>query len=57
MEYNKQVINRVKRIERQIRGVLKMMELETDCNELVTQMSAIRKAIDRAIGVVVSSNL
>ncbi|MCM3676433.1 metal-sensitive transcriptional regulator [Peribacillus simplex] len=57
MEYDKQVKNRVKRIEGQLRGVLKMMEENKDCRDVVTQLSATRSAIDRTIGVIVSSNL
>lgn len=57
MEYNNQVKNRMKRIEGQLRGILKMMEENKDCREVVTQLSATRTAIDRTIGVVVSSNL
>lgn len=34
-----------------------MMEDEKDCKDIVTQLSAARSAIDRTIGVVVSSNL
>ncbi|MCT2535762.1 metal-sensitive transcriptional regulator [Aquibacillus koreensis] len=57
MEYTDQMKNRVKRIEGQLRGILKMMEEESDCRDVITQMSAARTAIDRTIGVVVSSNL
>ncbi|MBO2945893.1 metal-sensitive transcriptional regulator [Paenibacillus sp. F411] len=57
MEYNDQMKNRVKRIEGQLRGILKMMEEHKDCKEVITQLSAARTAIDRTIGVVVSSNL
>lgn len=57
MEYNSQVINRVKRMEGQLRGILKMMEENKDCKEVVTQLSAVRSAIDRTMGVLVSSNL
>ncbi|MCR2821154.1 metal-sensitive transcriptional regulator [Lederbergia panacisoli] len=57
MEYNDQMKNRVKRIEGQLRGILKMMEENKDCKEVITQLSAARTAIDRTIGVVVSSNL
>ncbi|MGP4081870.1 metal-sensitive transcriptional regulator [Pseudalkalibacillus sp. R45] len=57
MEYNDQMKNRVKRIEGQLRGVLKMMEEEKDCKDIVTQMSAIRSALDRTIGLVVGTNL
>ncbi|MNG37006.1 hypothetical protein D3C84_1242260 [compost metagenome] len=34
-----------------------MMEQGQDCREIVTQLSAARNAIDRAVGVIVSSNL
>ena len=57
MDYNEQVKNRVKRIEGQVRGILRMMEENKDCKEVITQLSAARTAIDRTIGVVVSSNL
>lgn len=57
MEYDKNVINRLKRIEGQIKGVLGMMEQGKDCREVVTQLSAARNAIDRTMGVIVSDNL
>ena len=57
MDYNDQIKNRVKRIEGQLRGILRMMEEDKDCKEVITQLSAARTAIDRTIGVVVSSNL
>ncbi|MED3687730.1 metal-sensitive transcriptional regulator [Peribacillus butanolivorans] len=57
MEYDKSVINRLKRIEGQIKGVLGMMEKGKDCRDIVTQLSAARNAIDRTMGVIVSANL
>lgn len=57
MNYDKQTLNRMKRIEGQVKGIIKMMEEEKDCKDIVVQMSAVRSAIDRAIGVVVSTNL
>ena len=57
MDYNDQIKNRVKRIEGQLRGILKMMDENKDCKEVITQLSASRSAIDRTIGVIVSSNL
>lgn len=57
MEYTPQMKNRVKRVEGQVRAVLRMMEEEEDCRDLVGQMSAARNAMDRAIGLVVSTNL
>lgn len=57
LNYSNEVKNRVKRIEGQLRGILRMMEQEEDCKAVVTQLSATRTAIDRTIGVVVSTNL
>ncbi|MCM3603288.1 metal-sensitive transcriptional regulator [Robertmurraya korlensis] len=57
MEYNTQIQNRVKRMEGQLRGILRMMEEDKDCKEVITQLSAVRTAVDRTMGVIVSSNL
>jgi DNA-binding FrmR family transcriptional regulator len=57
MDYNDQIKNRVKRIEGQLRGILRLMEEDKDCKDVITQLSAARTAIDRTIGVIVSSNL
>ncbi|WP_338776354.1 metal-sensitive transcriptional regulator [Metabacillus sp. FJAT-52054] len=57
MEYDKSILNRLKRIEGQIKGVAGMMEQGKDCREIVTQLSAARNAIDRTMGVIVSQNL
>ncbi|KOS66178.1 cytoplasmic protein [Lysinibacillus contaminans] len=57
MEYTDQVKNRVKRMEGQLRGILKMMEEEKDCKAVITQLSAVRSAVDRTVGVIVSTNL
>lgn len=57
MEYNDQMKNRVKRMEGQLRGILKMMEEDKECKDVITQLSAVRTAVDRTMGVIVSSNL
>lgn len=57
MIYNDKSINRLKRAEGQIKGILRMMEEGKDCKEVITQLSAARSAIDRTIAVIVSSNL
>ena len=57
MEYNKEIKNRLRRIEGQVKGVLSMMEQGKDCKSVVAQLSAARNAIDRAIAVIVSTNL
>jgi len=57
VQYDKDVINRLKRLEGQVRGVIKMMEEGKDCRQVVTQLSAVRSASDRSIGLVVAKNL
>jgi len=57
MKYDDQMKNRVKRMEGQLRGILKMMDEDKDCKDVITQLSAVRSAVDRTIGVIVSSNL
>lgn len=57
MQYTDPMKNRVKRMEGQLRGILKMMEDEKDCKDVITQLSAVRSAVDRTIGVIVSTNL
>lgn len=57
MEYNNQIRNRLKRLEGQLKGVIRMIEEGKDCKEVVTQLSASRSAIDRTIGLIVSTNL
>lgn len=42
--------HRLKRAEGQIRGVLKMIEEEKECIDIVTQLSAARSSIDRVMG-------
>ncbi|MGX7024678.1 metal-sensitive transcriptional regulator [Vagococcus hydrophili] len=56
-ETRKKIKNRLKRSEGQIRGVIKMVEDEQPCRDIVIQLSAIRSSIDRAIGVIVAENL
>ncbi|KKX56547.1 metal-sensitive transcriptional regulator [Brevibacillus borstelensis] len=57
MKYRDNVKNRLKRVEGQVRGVLSMMETDKDCKEVVSQLSAIRSAVDKAIALIVAENL
>ncbi|WP_027409843.1 metal-sensitive transcriptional regulator [Anoxybacteroides tepidamans] len=57
MEYNKEIKNRLKRIEGQVKGIIAMMEQGKDCKSVVSQLAAARNAIDRAMAVIVSTNL
>lgn len=42
------LINRLKRIEGQVRGVQKMLEEERHCEEIVQQLTSIRSAVHGA---------
>ncbi|KXG10014.1 metal-sensitive transcriptional regulator [Anoxybacillus rupiensis] len=57
MDYSKEIKNRLKRIEGQVKGVISMMEQGKDCKSVVSQLAAARNAIDRAMAVIVSTNL
>lgn len=47
-EHQRDVINRLKRIEGQVRGLIDMVENGRSCEEVAQQMSAARKAMDKA---------
>ncbi|MGO4942899.1 metal-sensitive transcriptional regulator [Ruoffia tabacinasalis] len=57
MEYDKKIVNRLKRSDGQLHGVLNMIEEGKDCADIVTQLSAVRSSIDRAISLIVAENL
>ena len=57
MTYDEKVKNRLSRMEGQLRGIQRMMEEEKDCQDVITQLSAVRSGIERAIGLIVSENL
>lgn len=42
------VIKRLRRAEGQIRGVVAMLESGRDCAEVVTQLAAVSRALDKA---------
>ena len=49
------VVKRLKRIEGQIRGLQKMVIEERECESIVTQLAAVRSAID-SCGALVLNN-
>lgn len=44
----KALLDRLSRIEGQIRGVQKLIEDDSDCEKIAQQMAASRKALDKA---------
>ena len=51
------VINRIKRARGQLDGVLRMLEEGRDCEDVVTQLAAVSRALDRAGFTIVSTGL
>ncbi len=50
-------INRIKRARGQLDGVLRMLEEGRDCEDVVTQLAAVSRALDRAGFTIVSTGL
>lgn len=51
------IINRLKRAHGQLAGVIAMMEEDRHCRDVVTQLAAVSKALDRAGFKLVSSSM
>jgi CsoR family transcriptional regulator, copper-sensing transcriptional repressor len=47
-EHQRDVVNRLKRIEGQVRALVEMVESGRPCEDVAQQMSAARKAMDKA---------
>lgn len=46
-DHQKDVVNRLRRIEGQVRGLVEMIQSGRSCEDVATQMSAARKAMDK----------
>lgn len=51
------VVNRLRRAQGQIGGVLRMIEEGRDCQDIVTQLAAVSRAVDRAGFAVIAAGL
>lgn len=56
-QYTNEMKTRLRRIEGQIRGVLRLMDEGKSCKEVVSQLSAVRNAADKAMAQIVAENL
>ena len=54
---NKDIINRLKRAEGQLRGIQKMIEDDKECIDIVTQLTAVRSSINRTMCIVISNKI
>jgi len=50
-------INRIKRAQGQLAGVLRMLEEGRDCEDVVTQLAAVSRALDRAGFAIIATGL
>lgn len=53
----KSVTNRLKRAQGQLSGVLRMLEEERDCADVVTQLAAVSRALDKAGFAIIAAGL
>ena len=53
----KDIINRLKRAEGQLRGIKKMIDEDQECIDIVTQLTAVRSSINRTIGIVIGNKI
>ncbi len=51
------VLNRLRRAQGQLAGVISMIENGRDCKEVVTQLAAVSRALDRAGFKIVATGL
>ncbi|HYB35842.1 MAG TPA: metal-sensitive transcriptional regulator [Mycobacterium sp.] len=51
------VLNRLRRAQGQLAGVIAMIEKGRDCKDVVTQLAAVSRALDRAGFKIVASGL
>ncbi len=51
------VVKRLRRAQGQIGGVLRMIEEGRDCEDIVTQVAAVSRALDRAGFAIISTGL
>lgn len=53
----KPVVNRLKRAQGQLSAVVRMLEEGSDCKDVVMQLSAVSKALDRAGFAIIATGL
>lgn len=51
------VLKRLKRAQGQIGGIIRMIEEDRDCQDIVTQLAAVSKAVDRAGFAIIATSL
>jgi len=52
-----ELVARLRRIEGQVRGLQRMIQEEQDCADVITQLSAVRAALDRVGFIILSRRM
>jgi len=50
------VLKRLRRIEGQIKGIQKMIEEDKNCSDILTQVAAVRAAINKVGGIIIENH-
>jgi DNA-binding FrmR family transcriptional regulator len=53
----KDVVNRLRRIQGQVNGIITMIDEGRDCSEVMVQIAAVSRAVDRAGFKIISTEL
>lgn len=54
---SKQITTRLKRSAGQLDGVLRMMDEDRSCDEVLVQLSAVKSSIDKAMKLIIARNI
>ncbi|CAM3602004.1 metal-sensing transcriptional repressor [Erysipelothrix urinaevulpis] len=54
---NKDLRNRLSRTEGQVRGIIKMLDNDAACQDVLTQLMAVRSSVEKVISLVAVNNL
>jgi len=54
---SKQITTRLKRSAGQLDGVLRMMDEDRSCDEVLVQLSAVKSSLDKAMKLVIARNI
>ncbi|KRO03819.1 MULTISPECIES: metal-sensitive transcriptional regulator [Levilactobacillus] len=52
-----QLKNRLRRADGQLQGIVKMVDEGRPCQDILTQLAAVRSGVERMMGVVVAENV
>lgn len=52
---NEAIMNRLRRIEGQVKGIQKMIEEEKNCSDILVQIAAVRSAINSVGGLILEN--